>query len=185
MLQAVYQVVMLGVDAAGKTTILYKLHIGEVLSTVPTIGKASLNEDKIALTIQISNHSRPTTSTFGRRGRIITRGMNELLRSLPDQLCTEKKRSPASVIIQSERDIGYEQGTVTLQPWAQCKGEFVDSLLQVKMAVAKNSGSTDKGTLETEWRQWKKATLKKEEILSSAPQPIEETFLSRCWSCLI
>ncbi|CAL5323501.1 unnamed protein product [Camellia sinensis] len=32
------QVVMLGLDAAGKTTILYKLHIGEVLSTVPTIG---------------------------------------------------------------------------------------------------------------------------------------------------
>eukprot|EP00244_Chara_vulgaris_P005371 TRINITY_DN2123_c1_g1_i2.p1 TRINITY_DN2123_c1_g1~~TRINITY_DN2123_c1_g1_i2.p1 ORF type:complete len:180 (+),score=23.60 TRINITY_DN2123_c1_g1_i2:40-579(+) len=29
---------MLGLDAAGKTTILYKLHIGEVLSTVPTIG---------------------------------------------------------------------------------------------------------------------------------------------------
>lgn len=28
-----------GLDAAGKTTILYKLHIGEVLSTVPTIGK--------------------------------------------------------------------------------------------------------------------------------------------------
>ena len=34
----VTQVVMLGLDAAGKTTILYKLHIGEVLSTVPTIG---------------------------------------------------------------------------------------------------------------------------------------------------
>ena len=32
------QVVMLGLDAAGKTTILYKLHIGEVLSTVPTLG---------------------------------------------------------------------------------------------------------------------------------------------------
>ena len=32
------QVVMLGLDAAGKTTILYKLHIGEILSTVPTIG---------------------------------------------------------------------------------------------------------------------------------------------------
>jgi len=29
---------MLGLDAAGKTTILYKLHIGEVLTTVPTIG---------------------------------------------------------------------------------------------------------------------------------------------------
>ncbi|KAL8095580.1 hypothetical protein AgCh_036846 [Apium graveolens] len=33
-----FMVVMLGLDAAGKTTILYKLHIGEVLSTVPTIG---------------------------------------------------------------------------------------------------------------------------------------------------
>ena len=31
---------MLGLDAAGKTTILYKLHIGEILSTVPTIGTA-------------------------------------------------------------------------------------------------------------------------------------------------
>ena len=30
---------MLGLDAAGKTTILYKLHIGEVLSTVPTVGR--------------------------------------------------------------------------------------------------------------------------------------------------
>jgi ADP-ribosylation factor protein 1 len=30
---------MLGLDAAGKTTILYKLHIGEILSTVPTIGE--------------------------------------------------------------------------------------------------------------------------------------------------
>jgi len=32
------RVVMLGLDAAGKTTILYKLHIGEVLNTVPTLG---------------------------------------------------------------------------------------------------------------------------------------------------
>ncbi|KAL6861801.1 hypothetical protein ACP4OV_017501 [Aristida adscensionis] len=32
------KVVMLGLDAAGKTTILYRLHIGEVLSSVPTIG---------------------------------------------------------------------------------------------------------------------------------------------------
>ncbi|KAM0901993.1 hypothetical protein ACQ4PT_019548 [Festuca glaucescens] len=35
------RVVMLGLDAAGKTTILYKLHIGEVLSTVPTIADFS------------------------------------------------------------------------------------------------------------------------------------------------
>ncbi|KAJ7620250.1 ARF/SAR [Roridomyces roridus] len=29
---------MIGLDAAGKTTILYKLKIGEVISTIPTIG---------------------------------------------------------------------------------------------------------------------------------------------------
>jgi ADP-ribosylation factor protein 1 len=31
-------VVMVGLDAAGKTTILYKLKLGEVVSTIPTIG---------------------------------------------------------------------------------------------------------------------------------------------------
>jgi hypothetical protein len=29
---------MLGLDAAGKTTILYQLHLGETINTLPTIG---------------------------------------------------------------------------------------------------------------------------------------------------
>lgn len=29
-----------GLDAAGKTTILYKLKLGEIVTTIPTIGKA-------------------------------------------------------------------------------------------------------------------------------------------------
>jgi ADP-ribosylation factor protein 1 len=32
------RILMLGLDAAGKTTILYKLKLGEVVSTIPTIG---------------------------------------------------------------------------------------------------------------------------------------------------
>lgn len=32
------RVLMLGLDAAGKTTILYKLKLGEVVSVIPTIG---------------------------------------------------------------------------------------------------------------------------------------------------
>merc|ERR1711977_379754 len=32
------RILMLGLDAAGKTTILYRLQIGEVVSTLPTIG---------------------------------------------------------------------------------------------------------------------------------------------------
>src|SRR6202044_2904207 len=32
------RVLMVGLDAAGKTTILYKLKLGEVVQTIPTIG---------------------------------------------------------------------------------------------------------------------------------------------------
>ena len=33
-----YRLLILGLDAAGKTTILYKLKLGEVVTTIPTIG---------------------------------------------------------------------------------------------------------------------------------------------------
>ena len=33
-----YRLLMLGLDAAGKTTILYKMKLNEVVSTIPTIG---------------------------------------------------------------------------------------------------------------------------------------------------
>jgi len=32
------RIVMVGLDAAGKTTILYKLHLGDVIQSIPTIG---------------------------------------------------------------------------------------------------------------------------------------------------
>merc|ERR1719253_514671 len=32
------RILMVGLDAAGKTTILYKLKLGEIVTTVPTIG---------------------------------------------------------------------------------------------------------------------------------------------------
>ena len=32
------RILMVGLDAAGKTTILYKLKLGEIVSSVPTIG---------------------------------------------------------------------------------------------------------------------------------------------------
>lgn len=31
---------MVGLDAAGKTTILYKLKLGEIVTTIPTIGES-------------------------------------------------------------------------------------------------------------------------------------------------
>jgi GTPase SAR1 family protein len=34
------RILMVGLDAAGKTTILYKLKLGEIVTTIPTIGAA-------------------------------------------------------------------------------------------------------------------------------------------------
>ena len=35
------RILMVGLDAAGKTTILYKLKLGEIVTTIPTIGTPS------------------------------------------------------------------------------------------------------------------------------------------------
>lgn len=36
------RILMVGLDAAGKTTILYKLKLGEIVTTIPTIGEEVL-----------------------------------------------------------------------------------------------------------------------------------------------
>lgn len=36
------RILMVGLDAAGKTTILYKLKLGEVVTTIPTLGENEL-----------------------------------------------------------------------------------------------------------------------------------------------
>ncbi len=37
------RILMVGLDAAGKTTILYKLKLGEIVTTIPTIGMCTVN----------------------------------------------------------------------------------------------------------------------------------------------
>ena len=38
------RIVMVGLDAAGKTTILYKLKLGELVNTIPTIGQNKVHQ---------------------------------------------------------------------------------------------------------------------------------------------
>lgn len=38
------RILMVGLDAAGKTTILYKLKLGEIVTTIPTIGEFSFTK---------------------------------------------------------------------------------------------------------------------------------------------
>lgn len=40
------RILMVGLDAAGKTTILYKLKLGEIVTTIPTIGKLNIHHTK-------------------------------------------------------------------------------------------------------------------------------------------
>jgi ADP-ribosylation factor 1/2 len=37
------RILMVGLDAAGKTTILYKLKLGEIVTTIPTIGSCMIH----------------------------------------------------------------------------------------------------------------------------------------------
>lgn len=43
---------MVGLDAAGKTTILYKLKLGEIVTTIPTIGECLYLRTRTRLTWQ-------------------------------------------------------------------------------------------------------------------------------------
>lgn len=48
-------ILMVGLDAAGKTTILYKLKLGEIVTTIPTIGEPGhLKARRTRLTRQAS-----------------------------------------------------------------------------------------------------------------------------------
>jgi ADP-ribosylation factor protein 1 len=44
------RILMVGLDAAGKTTILYKLKLGEIVTTIPTIGTPLINICATAVT---------------------------------------------------------------------------------------------------------------------------------------
>lgn len=53
---------MVGLDAAGKTTILYKLKLGEIVTTIPTIGEfshASSQTPKATATACMNTGHRP------------------------------------------------------------------------------------------------------------------------------
>ena len=48
------RILMVGLDAAGKTTILYKLKLGEIVTTIPTIGKIQFNNSYKKLLFRVS-----------------------------------------------------------------------------------------------------------------------------------
>ena len=48
------RILMVGLDAAGKTTILYKLKLGEIVTTIPTIGKIARKCIFLPLTVFLS-----------------------------------------------------------------------------------------------------------------------------------
>ena len=70
---------MVGLDAAGKTTILYKLKLGEVVTTIPTIGfnVETVEYKNISFTVwdvggqdKVTHHYKHTQGRGGWGGRV-------------------------------------------------------------------------------------------------------------------
>ena len=63
------RILMVGLDAAGKTTILYKLKLGEIVTTIPTIGtqRRPSSSNPLAWSclgrpLHLDDHARPPTA---------------------------------------------------------------------------------------------------------------------------
>lgn len=50
------RILMVGLDAAGKTTILYKLKLGEIVTTIPTIGMYWAKMKRVAVLVVFISH---------------------------------------------------------------------------------------------------------------------------------
>lgn len=53
------RILMVGLDAAGKTTILYKLKLGEIVTTIPTIGKSTWSGQRRCVLDSARRHTSP------------------------------------------------------------------------------------------------------------------------------
>ena len=60
------RILMVGLDAAGKTTILYKLKLGEIVTTIPTIG---FNVETVQCAVQFLRRAIFSDASLRRRTR--------------------------------------------------------------------------------------------------------------------
>lgn len=60
------RILMVGLDAAGKTTILYKLKLGEIVTTIPTIGfnVETVDYKNISFTVWVGKFLKFLINTF-------------------------------------------------------------------------------------------------------------------------
>ncbi|KAL0387323.1 UNVERIFIED_CONTAM: ADP-ribosylation factor 1 [Sesamum radiatum] len=70
------RILMVGLDAAGKTTILYKLKLGEIVTTIPTIGfnVETVEYKNISFTVKrIEKYPNPDVRARSRGAHMIDR----------------------------------------------------------------------------------------------------------------
>ncbi|KHN80242.1 ADP-ribosylation factor 1 [Toxocara canis] len=66
------RILMVGLDAAGKTTILYKLKLGEIVTTIPTIGTSVLMPEMRILMVGLDAAGKTTILYKLKLGEIVT-----------------------------------------------------------------------------------------------------------------
>ena len=71
------RILMVGLDAAGKTTILYKLKLGELVKTLPTIGKRGNADKPVNMTFYVFNALIVASYTLRNRDRKFRTSVSE------------------------------------------------------------------------------------------------------------
>ncbi len=135
------RILMVGLDAAGKTTILYKLKLGEIVTTIPTIGtRPALRSTHSGPGPGSASGGRPSAPRLGRwlirpgcsARRSFAHGHSANPMLLADQdstsrlLSTRTFRSPCGT--SEDRTRSARSGatvSLTLSPWSRL-GHFPD-----------------------------------------------------------
>ena len=65
-------IVQVGLDAAGKTTILYKLKLGEIVTTIPTIGERYRSSASLAT----ASGCKPISATLASVHQFVRTGVS-------------------------------------------------------------------------------------------------------------
>ena len=97
------RILMVGLDAAGKTTILYKLKLGEIVTTIPTIGASSSPRRGSFSVLSVAQGTSGRTAgetALWSRSRAALRRLSAAQRTALDErisLCEEGQQEPVTV----------------------------------------------------------------------------------------
>eukprot|EP00731_Ephydatia_muelleri_P030283 Em0021g806a len=155
------RILMCGLDAAGKTTIMYKLKLGEVVTTIPTIGRAKLrplwrhyyqNTEVLIFVVDSNDRER------------LSQSQEELQKMLRE----DELRDVILLVLANKQDLPNAMG---VQEITEKLG--LNDLRDRQWYIQSTCASSGDGLYEG--LEWLENTLSKREIKKTLTQPLTET----------